>query len=73
MIASFFAGFIGVVVGAGVTAYMFGRLYAAEKAMAKEFSEKFLAALSGETKTTKKGNTVDFLSLIKTDKEKPVN
>lgn len=73
MLVEFFSGFLGVVVGAGVTAFMFHRLYAAEKAIAKEFSDKFLAAISEEAKPTKKNNTVDFLSLIKSDKDNPIN
>lgn len=76
MLAAFFSGLLGTVVGVGITTYLFYRLYKEEKQMAEDLTEKFLAALSEEgedTKKSKKGKKVDFLSLIKDDSDKPFN
>jgi hypothetical protein len=75
MIETFLAGFLGVVVGVGVVAFLFFRLYKEEQRIAKDLSDKFLRAVSGEDPAqSKKGQKVDFLSLIKnSDKEPPVN
>jgi hypothetical protein len=75
MIESFVAGFFGVLTGVGVVSYLFFELYKKEQKMAKELSEKFLSALQQDMDPTppKKKTPVDFLSLIKTDKEPPIN
>lgn len=76
MLAAFFSGLLGTVVGVGITTYLFYRLYKEEKQMAEDLTEKFLAALSDEkedTRKSKKSKKVDFLSLIKDDSDKPFN
>jgi uncharacterized membrane protein YccC len=76
MLASFFAGLLGSLVGVGITTYLFFRLYKEEKRMAEEMTEKFLSSLDDdleEPRKPKKGKKVDFLSLIKDDSDKPIN
>lgn len=74
MIETFLAGFLGVLVGVGAVSFLFFQLYKKEQEMAKELSEKFLRAVQEEVAPQKKKSSpVDFLSLIKTDKEPPVN
>lgn len=69
----FLFGFLGVVTGVATTAFMFYLLYEKEKKMAKDFGDKFLSALSGQEQPKKKKEPVDFLSLIKSDKDSPLN
>lgn len=73
MIAAFVSGFLGVLVGVGTVSYLFYELYKKEHQMAKELADKFLAAVQGDIPAQKKKQPVDFLSLIKKDKEPPIN
>lgn len=76
MLAAFFSGLLGSVMGVGITTYLFYRLYKEERQMAEDLTEKFLAAINDEgedTRKSKKGKKVDFLSLIKDDDNKPFN
>lgn len=73
MIEAFFAGFLGVVVGVAAVAYLFHKLYLKEQEMAKELADKFLSAVTGEAPNKKAKSPIDFLSLVKKDKEPPVN
>ncbi len=73
MIEMFLAGFLGVVVGVAATAFFLFQLYEKEKQMAQEFGNKFFSALSQADQPKKKKDPVDFLSLIKSDKDTPIN
>ena len=74
MMVTFLSGFLGVIFGVMTTGALFYLLYRQEKKMAKEFSDKFLSLMSGETSTTtKKSKKVDFLSLIKNDNDETFN
>lgn len=73
MIEAFLAGFLGVVVGVAATAFFLFQLYEKEKKMAQDFGDKFFNALTQADQPKKKRDTVDFLSLIKSDKDTPIN
>jgi hypothetical protein len=74
MIVTFLAGFLGVIFGVITTGVLFYLLYRQEKKTAQEFSDKFLDLLAGDlAPTSKKSKKVDFLSLIKNDKDDTFN
>lgn len=74
MIEVFLAGFLGVVTGVAVVAFLFFQLYKEEQKIAKDLSDKFLQVMTGGAPDKgKKGQKVDFLSLIKNEKEPPIN
>jgi len=70
MLATFLAGFLGVLIGSVLISFLFYRAYLVDRALALEATEKLLKLATGELRPTKTGSV---LSLFKNDDDKPLN